>query len=511
MQSGKKKQHALHCARERDQWSNGVQKARDNQHLAEISRLKQQLAELASECDAAKTYRQQAEALRQQLEDITAERDAARRQVELLEASLATAGTAASPVPAIPEQVPAATLPAAVAESQSKSVPARLSYRGATAAGVVLSLGVLANVFTYQDAQSTVQTPASLQEADSASFTALETSANRTDSSRIRADAQTSPPQKPKSKTRFARTGHIELHQWGPALLPEAGAATPTGVFDPQVKRQQEGLLQLGFDIGKADGFSGPLTRQALKEFEALYLSGLEKKPTGSALAAIIKNYADLARADARSFDIDQGVLAAIRLSSVHTGIDFSYLMKLAAVESNFNPVSKSTASSAAGLYQFTRDTWLNTIRSYGEHYGLGEYVDKIDYTVDASGYQRPLVRDKAAYQHLMELRDNPRVSAMMAAESVKENVQRLTRSFDRTPSEADLYLTHFFGTDGAISFLKALDKTPDAFAVDMFPAAAQSNQDIFHPKTCKPRTVDEVYELFGQKFNTRHYELATN
>jgi len=128
---------------------------------------------------------------------------------------------------------------------------------------------------------------------------------------------------------------------------------------------------------------------------------------------------------------------------------------------------------------------------------------------MDSNGYRRPVVRDKAVYEHLLELRTNPRVSAMMAAESVKDNLQTLTHSFDRTPSQADLYLTHFLGTDGAISFLKALDETPDALAVDMFPAAAQSNQDIFHPKTCRPRTVDEVYALFGQKFSRARYDVA--
>jgi hypothetical protein len=228
-------------------------------------------------------------------------------------------------------------------------------------------------------------------------------------------------------------------------------------------------------------------------------------------LTAITRNYAELARDDAGHFNVDQGVLAAIRLSSVRTGIDFSYLMKLAAVESNFDPLSKAAASSATGLYQFTRETWLNTVKAHGDKYGLEPYAAQIDYIIDAEGYRRPLVRDKAVYQHLLELRTNPRVSAMMAAESVKDNLQKLTLSFDRAPSQADLYLTHFLGTDGAISFLKALDETPDALAVDIFPSAAQSNQDIFHPKTCRPRTVDEVYELFGQKFSTARYDLATN
>ena len=116
------------------------------------------------------------------------------------------------------------------------------------------------------------------------------------------------------------------------------------------------------------------------------------------------------------------------------------------------------------------------------------------------------MVGNKALYQHLLDLRNNPRVSAMMAAETVRDNLRRLTFSFDRKPERTDLYLTHFLGQDGAISFLKALEENPDAFGVELFPAAAKSNQNIFHPKVCEPRTVNEIYQLFGRKFNTSRY-----
>ena len=553
-----KKQHALHCAREREKWSNGVWQAREEQFQAEISALKQQLVELAGERDAARRQLQQTDALRQQFSEIsarhdaaqqqlrkadalkqrlaelnaerdaareqlqeadrlrqqlnetTAQRDAAQQQLEQLEAALAKATAAAKRPEHRAASASTAGLPLAGEPQSSRSLHMCAPYRAATAAGVVMALGILANGLIYHDAQSTVQTGAEGRDTGTASLMALEPLGSNPELAAE--DSQTTPPpQTRKPKTRFVRSGKGELRQWGPPLLPDHGKTLPTKGFDEVVQRQQQGLLALGFDVGKADGFSGPRTRQALEEFRSLYLSGLEKQPSGTALAAIIKNYADLARSDARNFGVDQGVLAAIRLSSVRTGIGFPYLMKLAAVESNFDPVSKSSASSATGLYQFTRDTWLNTIKAHGENYGLADYAAKIEYTVDRNGYQRPQVRDKAAYEHLMALRKNPRVSAMMAAESVKDNRLRLTRSFDRQPSEADLYLTHFFGTDGAISFLKALDKTPDAFAVDIFPAAAQSNQDIFHPRTCKPRTVDEVYELFGQKFNKWQFDIATN
>jgi len=303
--------------------------------------------------------------------------------------------------------------------------------------------------------------------------------------------------------------------QWGPPLLlPDPRAPKPVirrAAFDPLVKQQQQDLLDLGFDLGQAsaDGLKGPRTDQALQEFRALYLSAPEagQPVSDTDLSFLIGVYADLARRDAEKFGLDRGVVAAIRLSSVRTGVEFSYLMELAAVESAFNPEAQAPGSSAAGLYQFTRDTWLNTVKAHGEKYGLGGYATQIEYTVDRRGNRRPRIADAAVHEHLLALRNNPRVAAMMAAESVRDNLLRLSSHFDDQPGRTELYLTHFLGPDGAVSFLKALNETPDSFAADIFPTAAANNQSIFHPRTCNPRTLNEVYEVFSSKFDTARYE----
>ncbi|MEA3241829.1 MAG: transglycosylase SLT domain-containing protein [Pseudomonadota bacterium] len=445
--------------------------------------------------------------LETQIADIVSERDAACRQVELLETSLATAN---SRLEATEHQVKACQ-----SSLQTPSIAGRfcwsLNWTVITAAAFLL-LGALASATTFRNAQSTMQGPPQLiVQGD-----VMEEDVNASDSEAAAAADSDSgkqkkpPPQTRKRKTRFVKAGPAVHRQWGPPLyLQDAQAAKTRHLFDPLVKAQQEDLLTLGFDLGEADGFKGARTEQALDEFQSLYLSGagLEEAPGPVELATLIKNYAKLARNDANRFNVDRGVVAAIRLSSVRTGVDFSYLMELAAAESNFDPVSKAKGSSAMGLYQFTRDTWLNTIKSHGGKYGLGDYASKIEFYVNRAGYQRPMVRDAAVYQHLLDLRMNPRLSAMMAAETVRDNLQRLTFSFDREPARTDLYLTHFLGHTGAISFLKALHENPDAFAGELFPAAAKSNQNIFHPKVCQPRTVNEVYELFGRKFNTSRYE----
>jgi peptidoglycan hydrolase-like protein with peptidoglycan-binding domain len=316
------------------------------------------------------------------------------------------------------------------------------------------------------------------------------------------------------SSRHTARAKKATKQQWGPSLvIPEATEKKHYLVFGPAVKEQQENLLTLGFDIGKADGFKGERTRQAIEEFRALYLQDSGKQLKDDDLTVLMASYANLARSDAARFGIDHGIVAAIRLSSIRTGVDFSYLMKLAAAESNFKPKSKSATSSATGIYQFTRDTWLNTLKTHGEKYGLvGDYAANIDHYKTVYGYQRPIVRNEAIYQHLLELRKNPRLSAIMAAEMVRDSEQLLAHSFERKPTQTDLYLTHFLGNDAAITFLRSLQHSPDVHAVELFPEAASSNRDIFHARSSAPRTVDQVYALFGEKFSTRRFdEITTN
>lgn len=471
-----KKQRALQQAEHDDRWSGKLQKAPEDKFLAELGRLKQQMTEIALE------------------------RDAARRQVVLLEASLAESNTKNK------------NMDTSVAIDQI----ARPSIRTVMFAAVFLLLCALVSVTTFRDAQSMVNAgrQTSLTPTMAGQFNVSEAGPGAAaDDKQDKEDGEKKkapPPKTGKAKTRFASGIRSKHRQWGPALLlTDTQADTRRYAFNSMVQDMQRNLLVLGFDIGEADGFNGDRTKQALHEFKSLYLAGagLKETPGPAELAVILENYAALAEADASNFNIDRGVVAAIRLTSVRTGVDFSYLMELAAAESNFNPVSRAGTSSAMGLYQFTHDTWLNTLRSHGSKYGMEDYVSQIEFYVDRRGYQRPMVRDGSVHQHLLDLRMNPRISAMMAAESIKDNLQRLTFSFDRNPVKTDLYLTHFLGTEGAISFLKALNETPDAFAVELFPRAAQSNKDIFHPKTCEPRTVNEVYELFDRKFNTSRYD----
>jgi hypothetical protein len=482
-------QLALQYALEREQWSSGLQKEHEEFNKAELERLKLQLAETKAERDTA----------RRAVSATAMQRDSVQKEVEHLKSSLAMATSHLEDIRNKEDASAAHTSPHTCRSTGQW-------FRTTAAAVSVFSVAFLITTVIFHDAQSNVK------KDEASAVNALET-VQLVSGERQSAGGKKPPPRSGKGKTRFARVKAATQRQWGPSLLmSKPDAVKSHSVFDPLVKEQQEYLRTLGFELGKADGFKGARTRQALAEFRALYLPDSNRQLQGADFVAIMRNYANLARSDADKFGMDRGVVAAIRLSSVRTGVDFAYLMKLAATESNFEPKSESNASSATGMYQFTRDTWLNVLKKHGAKYGLADYAAKIEYYVTRGGYRRPVVRDKSVYQHLLELRKNPRISAMMAAESVRDNQQKLAYSFEREPTQADLYLTHFLGANGAITFLKSLEQNPGVFAVDIFPEAARSNRGIFHPKVCKPRTVDEVYELFGEKFSTRRYdEFAAN
>jgi hypothetical protein len=290
-----------------------------------------------------------------------------------------------------------------------------------------------------------------------------------------------------------------------------AGTVAGQPVFDPQVKEQQVHLMTLGFNIGQqhADGLKGTQTQRALEEFRLLYLplAGSQEQAADDQLTPLLKKFADQARGDEKTYHVDSGVLASIRLGSLHTGVDFPFLMELAAVESSFDPASRARTSSAAGLYQFKDATWLEAVRNYGDKYGMGSYASRVEEQVDSEGRIQPVIRDPAVHRHVLDLRYNPRIAALLAAEYVKRNMQQLLYSLDREPGRTELYLTHFLGASGAISFLKAFYEDPDRIAHDIFPGAASRNQGVFRKRNSKPRTLAEIYEKFSRKFNTSRYE----
>lgn len=153
-------------------------------------------------------------------------------------------------------------------------------------------------------------------------------------------------------------------------------------------------------------------------------------------------------------------VMAALRSASSATGVDFNYLVRTAQRESNFDPAAKASTSSAAGLFQFTNATWLDTVDRYGARHG-----------VNTQGMNN---------EQVLALRDNPEISARMGAELTAENARILESKIGRPVTPGELYLAHFLGPSDAAKLIDAARTNPGASATDLFPRAAGANVNVF-------------------------------
>ena len=184
-------------------------------------------------------------------------------------------------------------------------------------------------------------------------------------------------------------------------------------------------------------------------------------------------------------------VHAAIARAAERTGVDFDYLLAQARIESSLNPHARAGTSSAAGLYQFTKSTWLQTLDKHGAAHGL-------DWTGAAISGGR--VQDPALRSQIMALRYDADASALMAAELAGDNKEALTPILGREPDAAELYLAHFLGAGGAGQFLSALRSDPGQSAASLLPQAAAANRGIFFERSGAPRSVAGVMDLMRGK-----------
>jgi hypothetical protein len=198
-------------------------------------------------------------------------------------------------------------------------------------------------------------------------------------------------------------------------------------------------------------------------------------------------------------------VLQSIRSASTATGVDFKFLVAQASLESGFQADAKAKRSSAAGLFQFTSQTWLNMVRDHGAKYGQADLASQI--ATQANG--RLVVADKATEKQILDLRKDVTLSAQMAAELAKSNSVELQKALGRKPSAADLHLSMLLGATGAVRFLKAHESDATTVAAELVPAAARQNPAIFYDSGHTPKTVAAVYQRMEQSIATPMRQVA--
>ena len=157
------------------------------------------------------------------------------------------------------------------------------------------------------------------------------------------------------------------------------------------------------------------------------------------------------------------------------TDTDPTLLMSIADKESAFAPTVKASTSSATGLFQFIDSTWLRVVRDFGAQHGLEKEAAAID-----SSDGPPSIADPAARRRILGLRNDPYLSALLAAEMLKHDAARIAARIGRELSDGETSLAHFLGPSDAEKFIAKLEAEPRYAAPKLLPKPARANRSIF-------------------------------
>jgi len=196
-------------------------------------------------------------------------------------------------------------------------------------------------------------------------------------------------------------------------------------------------------------------------------------------------------------------VAGAIRKAARATGTSFDYLLATAKVESDLDPNLTMRTSTATGLFQFIEQTWLATLKQAGPAFGYGHYADAISRT--PSG--RYVVEDASLRNEIMQLRKDPNANAIMGGVFTQQNMAVLAERLGRRPTEAELYVGHFFGPHTGAKALALAQSNPALNAAELYPAAARANRSIFYDKQGNARSIAGVCAELMRRYQVARTE----
>jgi hypothetical protein len=182
------------------------------------------------------------------------------------------------------------------------------------------------------------------------------------------------------------------------------------------------------------------------------------------------------------------------------TGADPALLMAIADKESSFSTGVKAQTSSATGLFQFIDTTWYRGLRQFGAQHGLAKEAAEIEGPDD-----KPVITDPRERARILSLRDDPYLSALIAAEMLNHDGGRIARSIGRDLTEGETYMTHFLGPQDATRFMEKVVDQPKLTAAKLLPKPAHANKPIFFARgRSKPLSIGAVHDEFEAMMGTR-------
>lgn len=177
-------------------------------------------------------------------------------------------------------------------------------------------------------------------------------------------------------------------------------------------------------------------------------------------------------------------------------------LMAIADKESSFLSDVQARTSSATGLFQFIERTWLQVVREFGAKHGFTKEAEAITRLDDEL-----VVADSAERARILELRRDPHLATVLAAEMLSRDRARIARRIGRDLTQGETYLAHFLGPDDAERFLEKVVGEPNSVASKLLPKPARANRPIFFARKgrkAKGLSVAEVHRKFEAMMDMR-------
>jgi len=222
--------------------------------------------------------------------------------------------------------------------------------------------------------------------------------------------------------------------------------------------------------------------------FMRLFSSIITAKPDELGLSSDILKFGPMR--------IRQDLVATIVRAAKDTQSDPVLLMAIADKESSFATGVNASTSSAVGLFQFVEGTWFKVLRDFGAQHGLEREAALIESDLGAKERAR-----------LLDMRKNPYLAAVMAAEMLKKDAADIGEKLGRDLTTEEIYLAHFLGPGDAYKFLAKVDSQPKAVAAKLLPKPARANKPIFYARSgrkSKSLSVAEVHRKLEQSMGLR-------
>ena len=189
---------------------------------------------------------------------------------------------------------------------------------------------------------------------------------------------------------------------------------------------------------------------------------------------------------------VQRSIVERVVKAAAETGSDPALLLSIADKESSFILKAKASTSSASGLFQFIDSTWMTAMKAFGSRHLQQEANAQAEGAKPAAA--------SASRSEILKLRNDPYLSAVLAAEILKHEGAKISEEIGRALTAGETYLIHFLGPDDARRFMAKMDQDPQAPAAKLLPRPARANRSIFFASLngrLKAKSLREVHDAF--------------